>query len=47
MKLFNWFFREEAPKAIQYYKEQAVIVPLGVMVFFFLTWLGEIWVRYG
>ena len=43
--LFRWFFREEAHKAIAYYREIGVIVPLGVMVVFLLTWLLEIWVR--
>ncbi len=45
MKLFNWFFGPESREAIRYYREIGVMVPFGVMVFFLLCWMLDVWGR--
>lgn len=41
-RLFDWLFGPESKAAMQYYKEQAVMVPFGVLAFLAFMWLLRI-----
>jgi hypothetical protein len=45
-RFFNWLYGPEAKRAWRYWSEMGVVLPFAVFVFFVLTWVGEVIVRY-